>query len=76
MPDPTWLVLEVSRDRCFLYRYTDSGEGAGDTWHQSLEDAYHQAHFEYDLEWEDWVEVPPSAVDAIQFARGHFAGPP
>ena len=72
MPDAKWLVIEESGASYFLYRYTGSGEFAGDTWHVALEDAHHQAKYEYGSQAGDWVEVPPSVDDAVQFAREHF----
>jgi hypothetical protein len=72
MPDAEWLVIEESGASYFLYRYTGSGEFAGDTWHAALEDAQHQANYEYGSRSGDWVEVPPSIDDAVQFAREHF----
>lgn len=76
MPDPAWLVIEISQDGHFLYRYTDSGGFAGDTWHQTLEDAQHQAELEYGSQVADWVDVPATIGDAIEFAKEHFAASP
>lgn len=72
LPDPNWLEIEISADGCFLYRYTASGEFAGDTWHASLDDAHHQALYEYDSRPEDWREVPPTASDVAAFAAQHL----
>ena len=40
-----------------LYRYTDTGEFCGDTWHESLGDAFAQAEYEYGLSERDFVQV-------------------
>ncbi len=34
------------------------GHYAGDTWHESLEDALHQAQYEYGEALEGWADVP------------------
>ncbi len=52
LPHPTRVEIEAAPqpDAGYLmYRYTDANEFCGDTWHQSLADAYHQAEFEYGL---------------------------
>jgi hypothetical protein len=71
-PDPKWLVIELSPDGWFLYRYTSSGQVAGDTWHASLEDAQYQANREYESEAREWVEVPSSIGNAVKFAEDHL----
>jgi len=76
MADPTWLVIEISPDGHFLYRYTNAGGFAGDTWHRTLADAHYQAEREYGSHVADWVEVPVAIADPIQFAKEHFAAPP
>jgi len=37
-----------------IYRYTRDGEFCGDTWHQNLDDAFHQAKYEYGLQESDF----------------------
>lgn len=71
MPDAVLLLIvipaEWERDEGhFLYRYARDGEFAGDTWHQSLEEAKGQANWEYGLQLQ-WVEVsvPDSEAEAF-----------
>jgi hypothetical protein len=42
---------------CMMYRYSAVGEFCGDTWHATLEDAYHQAAFEYGLSSADFRQT-------------------
>src|SRR5882724_196945 len=48
LPSPDVLVIEQEGEgSVFLYRMTRTGEPGGDTWHQSIDDARHQAEYEY-----------------------------
>jgi len=69
LPWPRILVLEVETDGYSLYRYTEAGDFGGDTWHMSLEDAKHQAEFEFGERLGPWREVPEEVSDPIAFAR-------
>jgi hypothetical protein len=46
--------IEERNEGYFLMRFTEQAEFAGDTWHQTLEEAKGQAHFEYAIEEDDW----------------------
>ena len=52
------VVIEASEDGVYLYRYSANGDFGGDTWHESVEDAKHQAAFEYADLLSEWHEVP------------------
>ncbi len=70
MPLPDVLIIErdISPDPGFmLYRYTKSGTFAGDTWHENLEDAKHQAEFEYGNTLGEWQEVPEDVQDTLPY---------
>ena len=54
------LVIEQKRDGVFLYRCDGQGRCVGDTWHMSVEDAKHQAGFEYAGLVGEWREAPAS----------------
>ena len=57
MASPDYVVVEVGdQDNagCMIYRFTDDGTCVGDTWHEDLTAARHQAHFEYGLTEADW----------------------
>jgi len=62
-----FLVIEEKPDGIFLYRYGSGGEFAGDTWHQSMDDAKHQVAFEYGDSVGDWREVPLEISDVIAY---------
>lgn len=69
LPWPHVLVIEEeSPGSVCLYRMTQSGESGGDTWHQSVEDAKHQANYEYGDAVGDWSEIPGDVRDARDFA--------
>jgi len=61
------LLLEQRREGFFIFRYDANGSFAGDTWHQNLEDAKHQAEFEYEGFLQPWQEVPEEVKDAVAF---------
>lgn len=66
------LLLEEKKDGTFLYRYTASGEIAGDTWHASVEDAKHQADFEFDGLITPWVNVPAEITNVVEYALREY----
>jgi hypothetical protein len=60
---PPFKSLEIAHDPdskgFFLFHLCADGQGT-DTWHASLEDALHQAEFEFEVkphEWEDFPET-------------------
>ena len=56
------IELEGGPDQeCMIYRYTDAGEICGDTWHESLRDAFAQATFEYGLCERDFTRMVDDA---------------
>jgi hypothetical protein len=59
-----------------LYRYTATGAFAGDTWHQSLNDATAQAQFEYGEALGAWRQIPDEVATGaeVEFALMN-AGP-
>lgn len=68
MAVPRVLVLESRPDGVFLDRYDESGDEAGDTWHQSIDDAKEQAQVEYGEQLGPWTEVPENEGDPVAFA--------
>ncbi|MGE3843378.1 MAG: hypothetical protein AB7I50_17545 [Vicinamibacterales bacterium] len=69
LPRPHVLVIEEeSAGSVFLYRMTQGGKSGGDTWHQSLADAKHQADYEYGDAVGTWSEIPGDVRDARDFA--------
>ena len=69
LPMPDILVIdEASKGSVFLYRLSRSGEPCGDTWHQSIDDARHQAEYEYGDALGTWQHVPDDASDPQEFA--------
>jgi hypothetical protein len=72
LPWPKLLLIEPGIDGGFLlYRYADHETCAGDTWHSSVEDAKHQASYEYGKLLSDWQEVPQDIEDPVVFAFEH-----
>lgn len=64
----TFLIIEQTREGFFLHTLPKDGF-AGDTWHQTLEDAKHQATYEFGDSVERWEEVPAHVSDLRAFAQ-------
>jgi len=69
------LVIEEMPDGVFLYRFDSKGECVGDTWHMNLEDAKHQASYEFEGVVLNWKEQP-QAVDGSASRHPGRAGTP
>jgi hypothetical protein len=68
-PDPDVLVLRQREYGDWLmYRFTNSGEFCGDTWHRTIADADKQAAYEYGSTVGAWVEIPASEQDDVAYA--------
>jgi hypothetical protein len=67
MPWPVALVIEESAADAMLFRYAPDGTFAGDTWHETVEDAKDQAAFEYDALVSGWERIP-EGEDATSYA--------
>ena len=67
MPVPRVVVLESRPDGIFLDRFDESGDEAGDTWHESLDDAKAQAVAEYGENLGSWTAVPANEDDPVSF---------
>ena len=60
LPHPDRVEIQLQggpQNPCSIYRYTNSGDFCGDTWHQNLADAFAQAEYEYGLSESDFVTV-------------------
>ena len=57
------LVIEHP-DGPMLYRYAATGEFAGDTWHETLDKAKHQAEFEYEDALGTWRKIPSDVLES------------
>jgi hypothetical protein len=66
-----FLVIEEDPDGVFLYRYGARGEFVGDTWHMNLDDAKHQASYEYGDSVKGWADVPAEIEDVVLFGLNH-----
>jgi hypothetical protein len=67
-PPAAVLLIEPKSSGIFLIRFAEDGQFAGDTWHKTIEDAQHQATFEYENLVSDWIAVPPDVEDVVAFA--------
>jgi hypothetical protein len=77
LPAARVLIIRELDRQIFLYRYDEAGAFGGDTWHQTVEDAKHQADFEYGPLQTAWRETPPELQDPQQIVRwmlGQSAG--
>ena len=49
LPDRVEIVPEESGGSFMMFRYIRNGEDCGDTWHETLQNAFDQAEYEYGL---------------------------
>ena len=54
-------------DPMFFLRFTEDRRCVGDTWHQGVEEAKHQADFEFENSLSAWQPVPEQVADAVSF---------
>jgi hypothetical protein len=68
MPRARVLIITDEESGIMLFRFSASGEFAGDTWHQNLDDAKHQATYEYGDALGEWQSVPEdTSTDPTEF---------
>ncbi len=68
MPPPTpevvitvdFVIVQEGPGSYFLESSVRSGDYGGDSWHSSLDDALHQAEFEYGITKDEWTDVEDS----------------
>jgi hypothetical protein len=72
MPRAEIIAIHPDASCFFLIRYLRNGDFAGDTWHKTVEDAKHQAEYEFGTSEGDWVAVPEDQDDPVKF----FLSPP
>jgi hypothetical protein len=69
LPSPDVLLIEQeSEGSGFLHRMTRSGEMGGDIWHRNIDDAKHQADYEFGALLGEWQAIPDNVTDAYRFA--------
>jgi hypothetical protein len=67
VPTAAFLVIEEKPDGVFLYRFSAIGECVSDTWHKSIDDAKHQAAYEYGGTVLSWEDVPQVVLDVAEY---------
>jgi hypothetical protein len=67
LPDADTLLITERNGSFFLDRFTKHGDAITDTWHRSLELAFHQAKFEYEVEEDDWIDIPDDIEDIYKY---------
>lgn len=72
IPDVVLLVADAEPG-AMVFRYTLSGETAGDTWHSSVADAQQQVLEEYGEALAPWFRVPVDVLDAHTFVVRYAA---
>jgi hypothetical protein len=69
LPSPAIVLMEPDADNgVTLLRLAANGAFAGDTWHETEEDARHQAEYEFGAALGTWTEIPDDVEDAEAFA--------
>lgn len=69
LPPAPLILIEETSHGFYLDRYSASGEFCGDTWYRTLEDAQHQATYEYGDRLSEWVQVPHEVEDVVALGR-------
>ena len=73
-PEPDVILLVANDDSgAMLFRYTAHGDLAGDTWHDSVEDAREHAIYDYSDALGEWIDVPEVVDDAHAYAVQYAA---
>lgn len=67
LPIPLIIAILSKPDGIFLERFDETGTDAGDSWHQSVEEAKEQAREEYGESIGVWVSVPDGEEDPFAF---------
>jgi hypothetical protein len=52
-----WVEIEPADGAFYLFYFTAAGECITDSWHESLEQAKHQAFAEFEILDADWMET-------------------
>lgn len=67
LPIPLIIAVLTKPDGIFLERFDETGADAGDSWHQSIEEAKEQAREEYGESIGVWMPVPDSEDNLFAF---------
>jgi len=59
IPDPAVVEIVEEEGAIYLLRLDPDDQCIADTWHDSMEAAKAQAHFEFGIQDSDWKEVGP-----------------
>lgn len=71
MPPARVLILLELEDGFGIWRFANDGTFAGDTWHETLDDAKYQAEFEFGDAKTEWTEIPIDSADPFEYALTH-----
>lgn len=79
MAPPHFLIIDDDPEKpdigTFLYSFRSNGDCVGDTWHKNVEDAKHQADFQYENLVQEWQDIPPD-VDMIAYGLARLSPAP
>ncbi|MBO6513232.1 MAG: hypothetical protein JJ974_04630 [Phycisphaerales bacterium] len=53
---PIWLEIEKQDSGYFLHTLAEDRKSGSDTWHQSLDDAFHQAEYSCGIRRDEWKQ--------------------
>jgi hypothetical protein len=63
MPDPTFIVIHPAEQGFLFERFADIATMAGDTWHETEQDARDQAAWEYGERLRQWIDLTDGTTD-------------
>ncbi len=69
MSQPRMVIIAEEDSSIFLYRFAANGTFAGDTWHDNVENARHQAAFEYGNGLGEWQPAPDDINTVEELVR-------
>jgi len=56
-PFSSLVIAQYPGDAGYFLLYLCENSQVADTWHQTLDDAFHQAEFEFNVKLEEWTNV-------------------
>ncbi len=65
MAPARYIVMDNNPEDIYLYRFSDNWQFAGDTWHQSMDDALHQIEYEFSVGSLEWRPISEAEFNEL-----------